>query len=58
MKSYDVFLDLAVIIASAKFLGIIARKLRAPQVVGMIVAGLLIGPSCLNIVNQTEFLSG
>ncbi len=57
MKSYDVFLDLAVIIAFAKLFGIAARKLKAPQVVGMIIAGLLIGPSCLGIVVQTDFLT-
>ncbi|MGN0164999.1 MAG: cation:proton antiporter [Lachnospiraceae bacterium] len=57
MKSYDIFLDLAIIIACAKALGILARKLKAPQVVGMIAAGLLIGPSCFGIVEQTEFLT-
>lgn len=57
MESYDVFLDLAVIIACAKALGIAARKLKAPQVVGMIAAGLIIGPSCLGIVEQTDFLT-
>lgn len=57
MESYDIFLELAVIIAAAKSLGIIARKLKAPQVVGMIAAGLLIGPSCFGIVEQTQFLT-
>ncbi len=57
MESYDIFLELAVIIAAAKSLGIIARKFKAPQVVGMIAAGLLIGPSCFGIVEQTEFLT-
>ena len=36
--------------------GIIARKLKAPQVVGEIIAGLIIGPSILGWVNQTDFL--
>lgn len=57
MESYKIFLDLAIIIAFAKTFGIIARKLKAPQVVGMIAAGLLIGPSCFGIVQQTEFLA-
>ena len=57
MATYDVFLDLALIIASAKLLGIVARRLKAPQVVGMIAAGLLLGPSCFNLVQQNEFLS-
>lgn len=54
--SYDIFLDLAVIIVFAKFFGILARKLKAPQVVGEIIAGLLIGPSVLGLVEQTDFL--
>lgn len=51
------FKDLAIIIVAGKMCGIIARQLKAPQVVGMIIAGLLIGPSVLGWVRQTEFLS-
>lgn len=57
MESYLVFKDLAIIIVFAKFFGIVARKLKAPQVVGEIVAGLIIGPGVLGLVAQTEFLS-
>ena len=56
MESYLVLKDLAIIIIAAKLFGIVARKLRAPQVVGEIIAGLLIGPSILGWVNQTDFL--
>lgn len=56
MSSVEVFRDLAVILVAAKFCGIAARKLHAPQVVGIIVAGLLIGPGVLGIVEQSEFL--
>ncbi len=56
MSSVEVFRDLAVILVAAKFCGIAARKLHAPQVVGIIVAGLLIGPGALGIVEQSEFL--
>lgn len=58
METYDIFMDLAIIVAGAKLLALIARKCHAPQVVGMIAAGLIIGPSCLSIVQQTEVLSG
>ena len=40
---YSIFRDLAIIILSAKFFGLAARKCKAPQVVGEILAGLLIG---------------
>lgn len=55
--AYVVFMDLAIIMVFAKFFGLVARKLRAPQVVGEIVAGLLIGPSVLGLVQQTDFLT-
>ena len=57
MESYEVFKSLAIIIVAAKLFGIAARKLKAPQVVGEIIAGLIIGPSVLGLVNQTEFLT-
>ena len=56
MEAYSVFKDLAIIIIFAKFFGIVARKCKAPQVVGEIIAGLLIGPSVLGLVQQTDFL--
>ena len=56
METYTIFKDLAIIIVFAKVFGIIARKLQAPQVVGEIIAGLLIGPAVLGIVQQTDFL--
>lgn len=58
MEAYSVFKDLAIIIVFAKFFGILARKFKAPQVVGEIIAGLLIGPSVLGWVQQTDFLTG
>ncbi len=57
MEAFNVFKDLAIIIIFAKFFGLLARKLKAPQVVGEIVAGLLIGPSMLGLVQQSDFLS-
>lgn len=57
MNSYQIFLDLAIIIIFSKFFGLLARKFKAPQVVGEIVAGLLIGPSILGLVEQTDFLT-
>lgn len=52
-----VFFELAIIIASAKLFGMLVRRIRIPQVVGEILAGLLIGPSVLKIVNASDFLA-
>jgi len=56
MESFLVFKDLAIIIFAAKVMGLLAKKLKAPQVVGEILAGLLLGPSLLGFVEQTDFL--
>lgn len=58
MEVYSIFKDLAIIIVFAKFFGVLARKCKAPQVVGEIIAGLLIGPCVLGLVQQSEFLTG
>lgn len=54
--AYDIFKDLAIIIVMAKLFGLLAKKCKAPQVVGQIIAGLLIGPSVLGWVQQTDFI--
>ena len=54
---YSLFRDLAIIILSAKFFGLLARKCKAPQVVGEIIAGLLIGPCVLNLVQISDAIS-
>lgn len=57
MHAYEVFKDLAIILTAAKLMGLLARKCKVPQVVGEILAGLLIGPSLLGFVEHTDFLS-
>ncbi len=54
---YSILRDLAIIIIFAKLFGLVARRVKAPQVVGEIVAGLIIGPSLLHLVDQTEFIA-
>lgn len=58
MEVYSIFKDIAIIIIFAKVFGVFARKCKAPQVVGEIVAGLLIGPSVLGLVQLSDFLAG
>lgn len=57
MEAYAIFKSLCIIIVAAKLFGIAARKIKVPQVVGEIIAGLVIGPSVLGLVDQSDFLS-
>src|ERR687892_2856619 len=43
-------IEIAVIIAAARLLGIVFCRLQQPQVIGEIVAGILLGPSLLGWV--------
>lgn len=56
MKSYDFLLDVALILLSTKVFGLITRRVHMPQVVGALLAGLLLGPAVFNILQQTDFI--
>lgn len=58
MDKLEILRSIAIIIITAKGFGLIARKLKAPQVVGEIIAGLLLGPSLLKWVQPSDFISG
>ena len=45
-----------IILISTKVLGLLMRKLRIPEVVGMLLAGVIIGPSVFGLVEQSEIL--
>ena len=55
--SYHYLMDLALILLSTKVLGILTKKIQMPQVVGALVAGLILGPAVLNVLTETEFLT-
>ena len=57
LESLRFLIDVALILFVAKAFGILARKLHAPEVVGEIIAGLLLGPAVIGIVNQSDFIS-
>ena len=56
MESYRYLLDLAIILLSTKILGLATRKVRMPQVVGALLAGLILGPAMLGVLTETEFI--
>ena len=42
--SYHYLLDLALILLSTKLLGLLTQRFQMPQVVGALLAGLILGP--------------
>ena len=57
METYNILRDLAIIFICAKGAGLLARKCKAPMVVGEIIAGLIIGPCLLNWVTPNDFVA-
>ena len=53
---YTVLLNLAILIFTAKAFALLARRVGAPQVVGEILAGLLVGPAVINLVKPDDIL--
>ena len=54
---YTFLLSVAVVILSTKFLGGISQKVNMPQVVGALIAGVVLGPSLLGFVEETDFIA-
>ncbi len=57
MLSYDFFLDLAIILLSTKLFGLLTRKVQMPQVVGALLAGVILGPTFFNVLQETTFIN-
>ena len=56
MEIQNFFLQLVVILVSARFLGEFAAKFKIPSVIGELFAGLIFGPSLLNLIEPTEII--
>lgn len=54
--SYKFLMDIALILLSTKLLGLISKKFNMPQVVGALMAGIVLGPSMLNLIQETGFI--
>ena len=54
--SYEFLLDLALILLFTKVFGMFTRRLHMPQVVGALLAGVVLGPSVLNLLHDVTFL--
>lgn len=57
METCNFLLYLALILMCTKFLGLITRRFHMPQVVGALLAGLVLGPGILDIIPQTQYLT-
>lgn len=57
MDSYRFVFDVAVILLTTKLFAMLTKRVDLPQVVGALVAGMILGPSMLGIVSSTEFLA-
>ncbi|MGI6115276.1 cation:proton antiporter [Luoshenia tenuis] len=56
MESYKFLFDLALILLSTKVLGLLTKRFSMPQVVGALLAGLILGPAVLGVITQTDFI--
>ena len=56
MHSYKFLLDLAIILLCTKLLGVATKRVQMPQVVGALLAGLLLGPAMFGVLSETDFL--
>ncbi|MCL2036247.1 MAG: cation:proton antiporter [Oscillospiraceae bacterium] len=54
--NYDFLLDFALILTITKILGLFTRRIHLPQVVGMLLAGILLGPAVLDIIQPYEVI--
>ncbi len=53
---YTYLLLLALILLSTKVLGLASEKIHMPQVVGALLAGIILGPSCFGVLQETDFM--
>lgn len=54
---YGFMFDVAIILAATKLLGMLTRRVKLPQVVGALLAGLILGPAGFGILKETEFIT-
>ncbi len=57
MESYNFLLFMAIIMISTKLLGLVSKKVNMPQVIGALVAGFILGPSIMNVISESDFIT-
>ena len=56
MESYTFLLLLAIILLSTKVLGLVTERIQLPQVLGALLAGIILGPTGFGVLQSTDFL--
>ncbi len=56
MESYTFLLLLAIILLSTKVLGLVTERIQLPQVLGALLAGIVLGPTGFGVLQSTDFL--
>lgn len=57
MGAYGYLLALALILLFTKIFGLATAHVHLPQVVGALIAGILLGPSGIGILHESDFLT-
>lgn len=57
IEEYMFILNIAIILLSTKIFGLIFKKFHMPQVVGALLAGLILGPALLNVLHEDDFIT-
>ena len=57
MESYRFLFEIAIILLSTKILSILTQRVHMPQVVGALLAGLIMGPACLGVLAENDFIT-
>ena len=55
--NYHFLFEIAVVLLSTKVLGIVTKRFALPQVVGALLAGLLLGPAMLGLLQETVLMN-
>ena len=57
MENYNFLVSIAIIVLTTKVLGDLTNRFHLTQVVGALLAGVVVGPSCLGLISETEFIA-
>lgn len=56
MENFRFIMDIGLILLTTKLLSMLSKRVKMPQVVGALIAGLVLGPACLGIVSDSVFI--